>query len=68
MEIENNIFETLPEWNARYFYRKIAEMAEKYFEDPEVRKRFRVWQKKQREREAAELAANGSGENGMDKC
>ena len=40
---------TLPEAEAKNFYRWVAKAAEKYFEDPEVQRRFEEWK---RERDA----------------
>ena len=36
---------TLPEAEAKNFYRWVAKAAEKYFEDPEVQRRFEEWKK-----------------------
>lgn len=34
---------TLPPYEANSFYRRIAELAEKYFENPTNKKRFDEW-------------------------
>lgn len=39
--------ETLPEWEQMSFARWIARTVEKYFEDPDVQKRFKKWQEEQ---------------------
>lgn len=41
---------TLPEYEADYFSRWLIKSTLKYFEDPEVKRRFEEW-KKSRERE-----------------
>jgi hypothetical protein len=43
---------TLPAGDSIVFSRWLAKTAEKYFEDPKVKKRFEAW-KKERERNAA---------------
>lgn len=43
-----SLLSTLPTYEANSFARWVAEATEKYFEDPEVRKRFEEW-KKERE-------------------
>lgn len=43
---------TLPEWEMKNFCRWLIKATEKYFEDPEVQKRFEEW-KKERDAEAA---------------
>lgn len=40
---------TLPEAEAKIFYRWVAKAAEKYFENPDVKRRFEEW-KKEREK------------------
>lgn len=45
-----NELETLPAYEARRFYREIARMTEKFFEDPENQKRFKEWQKQKKKR------------------
>lgn len=40
---------TLPLYDVHRFYRRIAKLTEKYFENPENQKRFEEW-KKERER------------------
>lgn len=40
---ELNELSTLPAYEERYFYRRIAELAAKYLENPENRQRFEEW-------------------------
>lgn len=47
---------TLPRYDANRFYRKIAELAEKYFEEPENKKRFEEWRRECEEKAQKEKA------------
>lgn len=49
-----NELSTLPLWESYSFYRRLAKLTEKYFEDPENQKRFEEW-KQQRQVENGEL-------------
>lgn len=40
-----NELETLPPYDADRFYRRIAELTEKYFENSENKKKFEEWKK-----------------------
>lgn len=46
---------TLPEWEFNSLARWIGRACEKYFEDPEVQKRFEEWKKQRELREAGEV-------------
>lgn len=46
-----NELSTLPAYDARRFYRWIAETVEKYFENPENEKKFEEWRKQREEKE-----------------
>ena len=50
-----NELETMPEYEMRRFCRRIAELAEKYFEDPENQRRFEEWEKEQELRKSVQL-------------
>lgn len=48
---------TLPEFESRNFARWIAKATEKYFEDPEVQKRFEKWKKEEEQKEKEQANA-----------
>ena len=47
-----NEIETLPAYELKSFLRWVARATEKYFEDPEVQRRFEIWQKERAEKQA----------------
>lgn len=47
-----NEIETLPAYELKSFLRWVARATEKYFEDPEVQRRFESWQKERAEKQA----------------
>ena len=42
---------TLPAYEAKNFMRWVAEATERYFENPEVKRRFEEWKKEQAKKE-----------------
>lgn len=53
---------TLPSWEMKSFCRKIARMTEQYFKDPEVQKRFEIWQAERKKKEEEKARLENSGE------
>lgn len=51
---------TLPECEMRYFLRRLIRSVEKYFEDPEVQRRFEEWK---RERELNACSSESKEDN-----
>lgn len=50
-----NELETIPTYEMQSFCRQIAKLAEKYFEDPENKRRFEEWEKEQELRRSVQL-------------
>lgn len=44
-----NELETMPIYEARSFAEWVAKATEEYFKDPDVKRRFKKWQKEQKE-------------------
>lgn len=47
------LMEQLPAYEAKSFARWVAEATEKYFENPDVKRRFEEWKKAEKTRVAA---------------
>ena len=54
---------TLPEYELNHFALWVARAAEKYFNDPENKRRLEEWKKEKREKERMERELNAEGES-----
>lgn len=50
--------ETLPGWEKSYLFGKVAELAEKYFENPENQRRFEEWLKEKKKEGEFEIVSH----------